>query len=101
MVHFSYKPLPDYLEIRNSKVDGLGLFAIQSIPAGLNLGRTHFYFKNAWERTPLGGFINHSDNPNSVITTFINSVERELWTARPIKKGEEITIYYTLDQEDS
>ena len=36
-----YKPLPDSLTIKISKVIGLGLFAKEAIPQATNLGMTH------------------------------------------------------------
>ena len=63
----SYKPLPEELEIRNSGIEGKGLFAKVIIGHGTNLGLTHVLnadFEDGRIRTPLGGFINHSDNPN-------------------------------------
>ena len=36
-----YKPLPDSLTIKTSKVNGLGLFAKETIPQATNLGMTH------------------------------------------------------------
>ena len=36
-----YKPLPQPVTIKESKIEGLGLFAIQSIPIEINLGVTH------------------------------------------------------------
>ena len=43
-------------------------------------------------RTPLGGFINHSDTPNGLLVPRLNV--KELWAVRPINVDEEITIYY-------
>ena len=37
-----YKPIPDSLTIKPSKVNGLGLFAKEAIPQATNLGMTHF-----------------------------------------------------------
>ena len=67
----TYKPLPNYLTIKPSKIDGLGLFTLVDIDKGVNLGVTHIQvdlnqYPHVDEivRTPLGGFINHSDTPN-------------------------------------
>ena len=67
----TYKPLPSYLTIKPSKIDGLGLFTLVDIDKGVNLGVTHIQvdldqYPHVDEivRTPLGGFINHSDTPN-------------------------------------
>ena len=61
-----YKPLPESLTIKESKVDGLGLFAVKGIAQGTNLGMTHVKFNGTIWRTPLGGFINHSNEANIV-----------------------------------
>ena len=36
-----YRPLPEYLTIQPSKIEGLGLFAIKDIPAYEVIGMTH------------------------------------------------------------
>ena len=62
-----YRPLPDGLTIKNSPIEGLGLFATQNIKANSFIGVTHIrdeQFENKYIRTPLGGFYNHSDKPN-------------------------------------
>ena len=61
-----YRPLPDGLTIKNSPIEGLGLFATQNIKANSFIGVTHIrdeQFENKYIRTPLGGFYNHSDKP--------------------------------------
>ena len=61
-----YRPLPDELTIKNSPIEGLGLFATKKIKANTFIGVTHIrdeQFENKYIRTPLGGFYNHSDNP--------------------------------------
>ena len=97
-----YKPLPNYVEIRTSPIHGVGLFAKTPIKKGTHLGVSHIYapgFETSYIRTPVGGFINHSEEPNchkiespdeSVITYF------SLVTSRNIEKDEELTITYTL-----
>ena len=61
----SYRPLPSYLTIAESKIDGLGLHTMQKIGAAEYIGVTHIYYREDWVRTPLGGFINHSAYPNA------------------------------------
>ena len=93
----SYKPLPESLTIKDSKVHGLGLFAKQDIVKGISLGTTHVYnenFENNYIRTPLGGFINHSDNANAQLINLNDTLM--LATTRFIKKGEEIFTTYKL-----
>ncbi len=62
-----YRPLPDQLTIKNSKIEGLGLFSKVKIKKNSFIGVTHLrdeLFEGKYIRTPLGGFYNHSDNPN-------------------------------------
>ena len=59
-----YKPLPEGLRIEKSKIEGYGLVTLSFIKEGTNLGVSHIKIKNELIRTPLGGFINHSDEPN-------------------------------------
>ena len=101
-----YKPLPDCLTIQKSNIEGLGLFATKDIPENTILGLTHIFRPHKEIiRTPLGGFYNHSDNPNCEtyknIRVGIDLVcdqngSMYLRTIRDIKSGEEITSKYTL-----
>ena len=59
-----FKPLPESLTIKPSSINGLGLFANQIIKQATNLGITHIKVDEQIIRTPLGGFINHSNDPN-------------------------------------
>ena len=62
-----YRPLPLCLTIKKSPIEGLGLYAINDIETNTFLGITHILddkFENNYIRTPLGGFYNHSNNPN-------------------------------------
>jgi len=62
-----YKPLPKCLTIKKSLIEGLGLYATENIKANTFLGLTHVQnkdFENSYIRTPLGGFYNHSNEPN-------------------------------------
>ena len=61
-----YRPLPDGLTIKNSPIEGLGLFTNVDIKKNTFIGVTHIrdeQFENKYIRTPLGGFYNHSNNP--------------------------------------
>ena len=94
-----YRPLPDCLTINKSNIEGLGLFATKRIEADKNLGITHIRDKNAengYWRTPLGGFINHSDHANCHKEE--NRFTKNLFirTNRVIEEGEELTVVYTL-----
>ena len=53
--------------LKKNKYAGTGLFATKDIPKDTDLGVTHIHTSLDIEniqRTPLGGFYNHSDNPN-------------------------------------
>ena len=61
-----YRPLPKQLTIKNSSIEGLGLFATEDIKSNSFIGVTHIrdeQFENKYIRTPLGGFYNHSNEP--------------------------------------
>ena len=90
----SYRPLPDNLTIKPSSIEGLGLFATQTIPKNTDLGMIHFSYGELIIRTPLGGFINHSDKPNCKKLDLED--EWHLKTIKEIKKDEELTLKYTL-----
>ena len=97
-----YRPLPDYLTIQPSKVEGLGLFAIKDIPAYEVIGMTHAKWygePNNLLRTPLGGFINHSDTPNcqrSQIRVKPGFDKWSIMTLEDIEEGDELTLKYKL-----
>jgi len=97
-----YKPLPSYLTIKTSKVNGLGLFALKNITIGVNMGMSHMKIKDTIFRTPLGGFINHADEPNCVKVELLmknDSFDYKKWNlvaAQDIKEGEELTVRYTF-----
>ena len=38
---FYYKPLPEYLEVDSSDIEGSGVFALEDINADLDIGMTH------------------------------------------------------------
>tara|TARA_R100001530_G_C4233737_1_gene133363 strand:+ start:102 stop:413 length:312 start_codon:yes stop_codon:yes gene_type:complete len=99
-----YKPLPDSVTIQQSGINGLGLFAKQPLDQATNLGITHIKIDDTIIRTPLGGFVNHSNDPNCAkVELMANGTEGEtfkkkwnLVTLRDIKKGEELTLRYTF-----
>ena len=102
-----YKPLPHGLFIEESGINGQGLHTNVRLAEGTNLGLSHIELGKHLLRTPLGGFINHSDKPNCVK---IESVTRErvtplydhdftqweLITIKEIEVGEELTMQYTF-----
>jgi hypothetical protein len=102
-----YKPLPDSLTIKVSGIEGLGLFAKKNISEGTNLGISHLKINSMLIRTPLGGFINHSDTPNCMKSRIIISNidnpdvkfdyhKYDLIALEDIDEGEELTVKYTF-----
>lgn len=89
-----YRPLPDCLTIGLSDIEGLGLFATEFIPAGTELGMSHFYWGETLMRTPLGAFYNHSEDPN--IEKYQKDSRFFLVTIEDIEPLEELTCYYTF-----
>ena len=93
----SYRPLPNYLKISESSIDGSGLFTTDDIDAMHMIGITHVRddrFPDGYIRTPLGGFFNHSETPNCEVYE-----EGRFIMIRAIKDivpSEEITAFYTL-----
>jgi len=114
-VGLMYKPLPDTLTIKQSGIDGLGLFAKEDIGQGTNLGMSHLEIGDKMIdtprlgiiRTPLGGFINHNHDANCVKVELrmanedkpdlkFNYKKWNLVALQDIKKGQELTVKYTF-----
>ena len=102
-----YTPLPDSLTIKTSRVNGLGLFAKEVISQATNLCMTHVEIGETILRTPLGGFINHANDPNCIKVKLLMTnhddpklkFDYKKWnlvTIKDIKKDEEITLKYTF-----
>ena len=110
-----YKPLPKELRLGFSKIHDIGVFAKEDIAPQTDLGMTHLELGKLILRTPLGGFLNHSDTPNCVKSSslltrqqwnHLNDLPNEkynhdfkqwnLITIKNIKKGEELTLKYTF-----
>jgi hypothetical protein len=102
-----YKPLPESTTIKQSDINGLGLFADQKIMHGTNLGMSHLKIGDTIFRTPLGGFINHSNTPNC-LKVELRMTDEDLeghkydykkWNlivSQDVKKGDELTVRYTF-----
>ena len=96
---FYYEPLPESLTIGDSNIDGLGLFATEDIDEDEDLGATHIKVPmiSGFIRTPLGGFINHSEDPNCelILTQDWDDYRvYNLYTLSKINKAEELTLNY-------
>ena len=94
----TYRPLPKQVTIKQSDIEGLGLYSTESLIQGKYLGISHIVndkFENGYIRTPLGGFINHSDTPNCEVREDVDG-NLMLFTLRPIPSNEELTLKYNL-----
>ena len=110
-----YRPLPHSLTIKQSGIDGLGLFAKTALEQETTLGMSHVELGKLILRTPLGGFVNHSNEPNCTKVKLL--LTRQEWnnlsdlpdskyaldfqkwnlvTIKDIKEGEELTVHYTF-----
>ena len=87
-----YQALPSRLHIKDSPIAGQGIFAKENIPKGMVLGMSHLIVDDVIYRTPLGGFINHSDNPNCELID--EDDYKKLKTIKKIEMGKELTITY-------
>ena len=112
--YIMYKALHPSLTIRQSDIHGLGIFATKNIPAHTILGISHVAeFKHhryhcGYIRTPLGGFINHSNDPNCIkikvdddgsyssLEGIVTSETMAIETLKEIIEGEELTVSYTI-----
>lgn len=101
-----YRPLPKYLTIKPSAIEGLGLFATQDIDDNETLAQSHyipnkendnvdFIFGKNYNtiRLEAGAWLNHSLNPNCIITGGIGRFHY-VHSVKDIKAGEELTVNY-------
>lgn len=109
-----WSPLPQFLEIRDSEINGRGLFATSDIEAGSVLGISHIEFLSSnyetkagivdspYEsfivRTPTGAFVNHADIPNCERQKFCleTVVVNVLVALRDVAAGSELTLKYVM-----
>ncbi|MDA9036510.1 SET domain-containing protein [Flavobacteriaceae bacterium] len=105
----SWRPLPDFLIIKESKIEGLGLFTTRDLPKGFDMGISHIFdqrFPDGYIRLPLGGFINHHEIPNCSAVTAEEDKEMgkikhiRIIALQPILKDQEITIKYIINRLD-
>ena len=103
----SWRPLPDFLTIKESKIEGLGVFETRNLPKGFDLGISHIFderFPDGYIRLPLGGFINHHEIPNC--NAILSEQDEQMGELRHIRiqakktisKGQEITIRYIINK---
>lgn len=97
----TYRPLPEGLTIRESSIEGLGLFATKHFKKDTVIGITHIEnenFQHGLIRTPLGGFINHSEEPNTKTEGHASIYGNVLIlkTIKDISPGDELLLKYSL-----
>ncbi len=98
----TYRPLPNSVTIGNSAIHGLGLFAVETIAPGKFLGMIRILVEDEWIRTPLGGFVNHSEEPNCMtiqrrpLSSLAGYSVVNLIAVETILPGQEITLKYTM-----
>ena len=106
-----YRPLPDGLTIKNSPIEGLGLFATKDIKKNSFIGVTHIrdeQFENKYIRTPIGGFYNHSNQPT--VIRMVSDVLPKLKFGDPVDtninskklkdgKNDRENMYYNLHEK--
>ncbi len=108
-----YKPLPNQLTIKKSSIEGLGIFATEDIKKNSFIGITHVrdeQFENKYIRTPIGGFYNHSNEPNVIRMVsdtlpkleFGNEVDSNK-TTEELKNGKSIEnrFYHLQEKSDA
>ena len=96
---FYYKPLPVDITIRESEIEGLGVFATMDISTEFDLGATHINVPmfDGLIRTPIGGYLNHSDESNCELRKVHDWDDCQiynLFTIRDIEEGEELRLDY-------
>ena len=105
----TWRPLPDFLTIKESKIEGLGVFATRDRPKGFDLGISHIFderFKDGYIRLPMGGFINHHEIPNC--KAILSDKDKKMGNLKHIRiealqsisKNQEITIKYIINKLD-
>ena len=90
----TYQALPKELHVKDSPIAGQCIFAKEDIDAMMYIGVSHIIIDDIIWRTPIGGFINHSDDPNCIKWCEDNIYYVK--TIREIKKGEELFLKYTF-----
>ena len=94
-----YNPLPSGLTVADSGIAGQGLFTTRRLVMGTALGISHYRIDGEYIRTPLGGFINHSDEPNCVRNQVRIRPGFDKWSITVIEEideGCELTLKYKL-----
>ena len=105
-----WRPLPDSITIKESKIEGLGVFATKDIPLDTDLGISHVYdnrFPDNYISLPLGAFINHHEMPNckAIVSESHESIGNikhiRIITDKDIPSGQELTLNYIINKLDN
>ena len=95
----AYHPLPSGLTVAESGISGQGVFTTRRLVAGTELGISHWRIERELIRTPLGGFINHADEPNCVRNQIRIKPGLDKWNLtviEDIEEGCELTLKYKM-----
>ena len=95
----AYHPLPSGITVAESGIAGQGLFTTRRLVTGTELGISHYRIDKEYIRTPLGGFINHSDEPNCERSQVRIRPGFDKWNIiviEDIDEGDELTLKYKL-----
>ena len=108
----TYRALPDGLYIGVSSIEGQGLYTDRALSKSCQLGESHYRIatndnpsvhmeenKTILIRTPLGGFINHSEKPNCHRSQIRLKPGLDKWiitVIEDINPGDELTLKYTM-----
>ena len=93
-----YKPLPKELRLGFSKIHDIGVFTKEKIKVCHDFGISHLKVEGELFRTPLGGFINHSETPNCKRNQIRIKPYYDKWNLlviEDIEEGDELTLKYT------
>ena len=102
-----WRPLPNQITIKESKIEGLGIFATEDLPPNTDLGISHVYdqrFPDNYIRLPLGAFINHHEMPNcrAIVSESHQTLGKmnhiRIITDKSILSGEELTLNYIINK---
>jgi len=94
-----YHPLPSGLTVAESGISGQGLFTTRRLVMGTALGISHYRIDGEYIRTPLGGFINHADEPNCIRNQIRIKPGLDKWNLvviEDIEEGCELTLKYKM-----
>ena len=97
-------------QVKDSKIEGLGIFATKNISKNSDLGISHIYderFPDNYIRLPMGAFINHHEMPNckAMVSEFHESIGNikhiRIIAEKDISSGEELTLNYIINKLDN